>query len=553
MTISGNRSGPRIAAVLGLLYLAIYIAPLGLRPLSSPDEVRYGAVSREMIESGDWVSPRLNGVRYFEKPILGYWLDSASMRLLGENAFALRLPTALAAGLSALLVFALTLRFATRFSAFLASGIYLTTFLVLVVGTTAVFDGLLTLFLTGALASYYVALTERLSSRRRLALLACGAFCAGAFLTKGFLGLAIPVLVAVPYLAAQRRWRALFTWSWLPIVAAACLALPWAVLIHIREPDFWHYFFWVEHIQRFAGSEAQHAEAFWFYFRLLPLIGWPWIWMLPAAIAGLRANAGDRSFLLYLACWTVLPWIFFSVSKGKLTTYVLPCFPPLSILLAIGLENYFVSGRWRAWRIGAAAVGLLMAAALVVVAAAQAGAFGDPPYGRNESVRFGLLIACIAGGVGAAAIAGWFRSSASRAFAMAAAGVALFLPLQAGMPQRVLDNLAPRGFIGPESLAGTGTVLVADAPMFASVAWYSKRDDIYVLSAGEISYGMAYPESRERNLENGGLADLIEANRERHDVLIICRETSEMEIRGLLPERARRTEIGRVIVWRIPA
>jgi 4-amino-4-deoxy-L-arabinose transferase len=548
-----HRFKPGLGTALVVLYLAVYIAPLGVRPLSTPDEVRYGAISHEMIASGDWVSPRFNGVRYFEKPILGYWLNSISMSVLGENAFALRLPTALAVGLTALLIFWLTLRFASRSSALLASGIYLSTLLVVGVGTTAVLDSFLTLFLTGALATYYVAINE-VRRTRTIYLVACGAFCAGAFLTKGFLALAIPVLVVVPYLAARRQWRLLLTSGWIPVVTAVGLVLPWAVLIHVREPDFWHYFFWVEHVNRFFGTEAQHSQPFWYFFRVLPLVGWPWIWMLPAALVGLRRDTGDRAFLAYQACWVVLPWLFFSASHGKLMTYVLPCFPALSILLASGFASYFDAGRRRAWQVTSWLVGLIVAAMLAAAIYAQAGGFGDPLYATDETFRLGFLLACLAAGIGGAGLAAQADSRLTRAAAMAAVGIALFLPFQGALPQRTLDNVMPEGFITPEAAPGT-TVLVADSQMFGAVAWYSKRNDIYVVTDGEIAYGMSYPESRHRDLENGGLAELnelIETNRGRHEILIICHDDTDQRIGPILPERAERTVVGQVILWRIP-
>jgi len=88
----------RYALLLLLAYLVIYILPLGVRPVMIPDEARYAEIPREMITTGNWVSPHLNGLRYFEKPVLGYWLTGISMQLFGDNAFAMRLPSALSAG-----------------------------------------------------------------------------------------------------------------------------------------------------------------------------------------------------------------------------------------------------------------------------------------------------------------------------------------------------------------------------------------------------------------------------------------------------------------------
>src|SRR5262249_12900260 len=273
--------------------------------------------------------------------------------------------------------------FVSPFSANVAPVVFLTTALVAGVGTFAVLDSLLTLFLTAAVAAWYLAVLEPPGRRRVVYLVLCGGACGAAFLVKGFLAWAIPAMVAVPHLAARRQWRALFTLPWIPIATAVAVALPWSVLIHFREPDFWRYFFWVEHVQRFVGDEAQHAQPPWFFLEFLPLIGWPWILALPAAAIGLRGAPRD-DFRRYLLLWTVLPFVFFSFSRGKLLTYVLPCFAPLSILVAAGLERYFSTDRRRAFRAAAMVVATVFAALLAGLIVAQRGVAGAPLYSATE-------------------------------------------------------------------------------------------------------------------------------------------------------------------------
>jgi 4-amino-4-deoxy-L-arabinose transferase len=539
-------------AALLVLYVALYIVPLGFRPLSSPDEVRYGAISHEMITSGDWVSPHFNGVRYFEKPILGYWLNSVSMSVLGENPFALRLPTALSVALTALAIFWLTARFATRRAAAIATAIYLTTLLVAAVGATAVFDTFLTLFLTVALTAYCAALAAPPGRARLGYLVACGAGCAAAFLTKGFLALAIPVLVAVPYLALQRRWRELFTTAWVPILSAAILIAPWALFVHAREPDFWHYFFWIEHVQRFLGDDAQHPQPFWYFFMYAPLAGIPWIWALPSALQGLKGSEAQRRFVTFLACWIVLPWLFFSASRGKLMTYVLPCFPPLSMLLAIGLTHYseLTSRRW--WRAGAWGVALILLVALAGLIGAQVGAFGAPPYAEDEQAKLVFAAVCLAIGAGGAVVAALTRRAGLPLAAFGTAGAGLFLTIAAALPRVALDNVGPSELLADGVLEAPDALVVSDASTFGAIAWYTKRDDIYVLTPGEIGYGLDYPESRARNLQNGGLARLIDEHRRTREIFIVVRPDHEDQIGVVLPSEATRTERGGLVRWQIP-
>jgi len=537
--------------VLIALYLLLYLLPLPVRPLASPDEVRYGEIAREMLVSGDWVSPHLNGVRYFEKPALGYWLNALSLAVFGENSFALRLPVALATGLAALIVFGLARRFLGASTAVLATAIYLTTFLVAGVGTFALLDAFLALFLTAALAAYYVALRAA-PAERRAWLIACGAACGAAFLVKGFLALAIPVIVAAPYLATTRRWRDLVTSPWWPIAVAAVVVLPWSVLVHLREPDFWRYFFWVEHVQRFTADDAQHAAPFWYYVAYLPLTGWPWILLLPAAAIGLRRSGGDRDFVGYLVIWAALPFLFFSASSGKLATYILPCFAPLSILLAAGLERYLVAGYTRAWRLAAALVALAFVAVLALLLAAQNGALGAVPFGAGEGGRLAVLAGSLAAGVagGIAALAS--GQARIRIGGVALAGVALLVPLHFGLPQQALDNFAPGGAVARYA-TGADAVVVSDAPLFGTAAWVLKRTDIYVASPGEIDYGLSFPEAKQRLLDGPAFAALLAANRGRRDVLLVCVPSTEQDLKAWLPSGARREQQGNVIVWRMPA
>jgi 4-amino-4-deoxy-L-arabinose transferase len=538
--------------VLVALYLLLYLLPLPVRPLASPDEVRYGEIAREMLVSGDWVSPHLNGVRYFEKPALGHWLNAISLAVFGQNAFALRLPVALATGLAALIVFALTRRFLGASTAVLATAILLTTFLVAGVGTFALLDAFLALFLTAALASYYLALRAA-PAERRAWLIACGAACGAAFLVKGFLALAIPVIVAAPYLAAGKRWRELVVSPWWPIAVAAVVVLPWSVLVHLREPDFWRYFFWVEHVQRFTAADAQHVAPFWYYVAYLPLTGWPWILLLPAALIGLNRGSADKDFVGYLIIWAALPFLFFSASRGKIATYILPCFVPLSILLAAGFERYLAAGYTRAWRLAGAVIALAFVAVLALLVAAQSGALGAPPFGGGEGGRLavfvGSLVAGAAGGIAALAS----RETRMRIGGVALAGVALLVPLHFALPRQALDNFAPGAAVARFTAGDAGAVVVSDAPLFGTAAWVLKRADVYVVSPGEIDYGMSYPEAKPRLLDGPAFAALLAANRGRRDVLLVCVPLTEAELKAWLPSNAQRAQQGNVIVWRVPA
>ena len=540
-----------VIALLALFAL-VYLLPLGVRPLSSPDEVRYGEIAREMIASGDWVSPHFNGVRYFEKPVLGHWLNAISLATFGESPFAVRLPVAIATGLSALIVFLLTRRYLARSTALLASTIFLTTLLVAGCGSVAVLDAFLALFVTAAVAAYYVAVTAETRRGRYGYFALCGVACGAAFLTKGFIAWAIPAVVAAPYLIARRDWRALLASPWLPFGVAILVSLPWAVLMHLGEPDFWRYFVVVEHLQRFAGDNPQHPQPPWFFLAYLPATGWPWIWLLPAAAIGIRRDRGQQDFMLYAALWAVMPLLFFSASKGKLLTYVLPCFAPLSILLAAGLERYFASGRTRAFRIAAALAAALLALLLALLAASQAGAFGAPAYAPNEHVKLAAMAALLTVAFACAVIASRSAGARTGLLAFTGAAVAFFLPLDVALPQRAIDGFAPSTAIAHYAATPADTVVVSDASLAGAVAWELDRQDVYVVNPGEMSYGLSYPEARRRSLDPATFGELIASNRGVHDVLVFCEPDTEKEIDSQLPASTQRSLDGRVRVLRIP-
>lgn len=549
---TAERGRARLALGFIALYAVLYLLPLAVRPLARPDEVRYGEIAREMIVSGDWVSPHFNGVRYFEKPVLGHWLNAVSFELLGENAFALRLPSALAALLTGLFVFVMTRRYAGAGAAMIASGVYLTTLEVLAVGTFAVLDTFLTLFVTVTVGTYFLALGASDARRRRWLFALSGVACGAAFLTKGFLALAVPFLVVATFLAVGRRWREILATPWITIAAAAVTAAPWAFLIYRREPDFWHYFFWVEHVQRFMGDKAQHGEPWWYYAANLPFAVFPWIFVSLTAIKGLRRRGSNPDFIRYLVIWAAVPFIFFSLSKGKLMTYVLPCLVPFAMLLGIGLQRILatdgrLSVKWPvAWIAGLLGLG---AAALIVV---QTGTVGEPVYAADEWPRYAAVLAALFAGAGCAIWAGRASSPGRQLILIGCCVLPVYFVLNFALPHSTIEERAPSEFLLSHAPSGSDAVLVSDETLFGTTSWTFRRSDVYVFGEGEIAYGMSYPEARYRSLDSAGVADLIRMNTNERDVIIFCEEATEGRIVSAIPPRATRVQSGELVLWRVP-
>ena len=543
----------RWGALVLCAWLVIYILPLGQRPLIVPDETRYAEIPREMLSTGDWVVPRLAGLRYFEKPPLGYWVNATAISLLGENEFAVRLPSAVAAGFTTLLVFG----FARRTSRCAKTGIfaavvYLTFVEVYVVGTFNVLDNLLTLFLTAAIIAFHRALV---SHDARFALLA-GMAAGAAFLTKGFLGFVIPALVLTPWLLWERRLLLSLHHAFLAALAAIAISAPWAVLVHLQEPDFWSYFFWEEHVRRFLGEDAQHPEP-WFYFvALLPVFAFPWLCLLPAAFSGQRTRLTSsrmRSEWRLIWIWAVLPFVFFSLSRGKLLTYILPCFPALAVFIATGVSSCLESGKGRLVRGGILANCAILVLVIAGMAAIGAGLWSPGLWTPGEP-RLALFALAIGLGVGAGLHACRSRRPHYLLVGSALMTVPMLLAAPFSMPSEVLSHKAPGGLL--EAFAERvekSTVVISDSSMVRATTWYFKRSDVYLIGKHELAYGLGYPDSAHRLLDEGALRALIDASAGNRALAMVCKRRCPSWALDVLSSRADRHRGGQFVIWYLPA
>ncbi|WP_319406310.1 phospholipid carrier-dependent glycosyltransferase [uncultured Desulfosarcina sp.] len=515
MTDSTSR---KIPVLLLLGFILVYLLPLGFRPMVVPDEVRYGEISREMIATGDWIVPRLNGLRYFEKPVMGYWLNGLSMLAFGENPFAVRFPSAVAAGLSALMVWLLM----RRTGSILAPPIFLTCFLVVGTGVFSVLDGMLTMFLTMAMTAFFFACDAPRRSWKEKGLLALfGMLCGMAFLTKGFLAFAVPVVAIVPYMFWAGRWKDLFRMAAIPIAAAVLVSLPWAVAVHLKEPDYWNYFFWQEHIKRFMAEDAQHKATFWTYFLAFPVAALPWSPLIPASVLGMDRSRARTPLFRYALCWFVFPFLFFSAASGKLLTYILPCFPPFAILLTEGLTAGVGKATGKAVQGGLIALVVIFSGILLGLIVIQAtGVGGFVPYlhsWKTLAATSGLagFIFCL----GISLKKAMFGSK----LLLVSLGAALFLTtIQLVLPDDTIEHKAPGALLLRNAARVLPeTVLVSLEDPLRAVCWFYKRSDVFQLgAAGELAYGFGYPDGSHRLLDEATFIRLIHGHAPGRVVLV---------------------------------
>lgn len=534
MTVLVGRKAP-LLLLLG--FIAVYLLPLGFRPMIVPDEVRYGEIPREMIATGDWVVPRLDGLRYFEKPVLGYWLNGLSMLVFGENRFAVRFPSALAAGLSALMVWLLMRRHGGGTAAAgLAVIIFLTCLEVVGTGVFAVLDGMLALFITMAMTAFYWAADAPPRSSREKGLLALFGLCCGlAFLTKGFLAFALPVVILVPYMLWAGRWRDLFRMAGIPIGAAVLVSLPWAIAIHLKEPDYWNYFFWHEHVRRFLAANAQHEASFWTYFLAFPVAALPCSALIPAGVKGVNRSLARTPIFRYALCWFVFPLLFFSAASGKLLTYILPCFPPFAILLGLGLSACLSKRSCKGVNGGLVALIVLFATILVALIVVQTGGVGGfVPYVHAwKTLAAAAALAAFLGCLGLALKKAPFAGK----MLLVALGTVLFLAaVQFVLPDDTIEHKAPGALLlRNASRVGPQTVLVSLEDPLRAVCWFYKRSDVFQLGGGgELSYGFGYPDGRRRLLDAARFTGLVK-NQKRGRVVLVGKTKHYRKWQAKLP------------------
>ncbi|MFO1294066.1 MAG: glycosyltransferase family 39 protein [Rubrivivax sp.] len=346
----------RTRSALLLLLACLWLALLGARALVSADEGRYATLSLGMLQSGDWIVPRLNGLLYFEKPPLQYWGGALALGLLGANEFAARLWPGLS-GLAAVALLGFTARRLAGprvgWCALLAGG---STTWIVVNSQFLSLDAGLTAALTLVLCALLLA--EHEPARRRRWLLLAWFGMALAVLGKGLIGVVIPAAALLLRAAWERDpwfWRGLEWRRGLPLFLL--VAAPWFVAVTWRQPEFARFFFVHEHFERFLTPVHRREGAWWTFLPLLALGLLPWTAALPGL---LRARSGGERLML---AWAAFVLVFFSASSSKLPSYILPMFPPLVLLLAPRLAQASPRqlGRWLA--LAALAWAALLAAA----------------------------------------------------------------------------------------------------------------------------------------------------------------------------------------------
>ena len=485
---------------LALVFTALWFGTLGVRALHHPDEGRYAEIAREMHASGDFVTPRLSGLKYFEKPPLQYWVTAVGFSALGVHDWSARLPAALFGWLAVLAVGVAGARISDRATGLSSAAMLAGMAWPVGLGHFLTLDAVLSGWLALALSSFLVAQADAAGARRAW-MLAAWVATAGAVLTKGLVGLVVPAGALVLYSIVAGDWRVWRRLSLLPgAVALLVLCAPWFVAVSARNPEFAHFFFVHEHVERFLTTEHQREGAWWYFVPLLLLGLVPWTGVV---VFGARATAHETrrtaegfAWRRFALAWALFVFLFFSVSGSKLPSYILPLFPAAALLMGWRIERLSPS----AWRV------LLGGIALVSVAVAVGLWLGYDAIARSVATErtplevyraFGWGVNLGSAVVAAGTLGAWWIGAHARSRAVPIAVVAL--AMNAGL---ALGFLANPGLDPARSTAALVAALRADTPAYdpsapvfqvrmydQTLPWYLRRTTVLVDYRDELALG----------------------------------------------------------------
>ncbi|HIB54717.1 MAG TPA: glycosyltransferase family 39 protein [Nitrospirales bacterium] len=349
-------TSPHIRPYGILLFLCgvLFFSALGALNLTDNDEGSNAGAPREMLERGDWVSPTLNGEPRFAKPVFTYWLIGASYLVFGVNEFAARFPSAVFGTLLILMQYWFLSRVATVNVAWWSALCLLLNLEMLAIGRMVLTDMVLIFFTTLTLFSFWIAFSAE--GREKRWYLVCYVATAGAMLTKGPVGVIVPLLVVLVFVLLTQNFRKVIREArpFAGVVLFCCLALPWYGAMLMIHGDTYLESAQANTLGRYASIIGGHGGTIFFYIPVLLLGFLPWSGFLPLALRDAVSNfkahrtAGGRgqSLFVFAACWFVVVFLFFTLSATRLPHYIAPLFPAAAILVAFPIAR-LMSGEAR--------------------------------------------------------------------------------------------------------------------------------------------------------------------------------------------------------------
>jgi len=412
-----------LAAALSLLAV-VWFGNIEVRKLIKPDEGRYAEVPREMVATGDWLTPRLNGIKYFEKPPLQYWATATAYSAFGLHHWTARLWSALTGLLGIFVIWFTGRRLYGEPAGILSALVAASSVLYVALAHINTLDMGLTFFMGSSLCTFLLAQRQGIPVKERKLWMALSwAATAAAILSKGLVALILPGMAILIYSLVQRDWRVWLRLDpLLGVLLLAVIAAPWFVWVSAVNPEFPGFFFIHEHFARYLTAVHRHVEPWWFFVPILLAGLLPWTMTAAAAVRrswrdGAQSDGFDPG--RFLVVWFATVFVFFSLSGSKLPSYILPMFPAAALLIGRYLTQ--ASPRAVAWQLAPMAViGLALALITPFLHIARK---SEVPQELYDHYAIWLQVAGAMGGAGAmAAIVLVLRKRLVAAVAAAAAG-----------------------------------------------------------------------------------------------------------------------------------
>lgn len=327
----------RLNLLLLPLCFFVFFFGIGNYGLLDKDEPRYAGTALEMLKSNNWIIPQFDFQNRFDKPVLFYWLIALSYKLFGVSDFTSRLPSALCATLCVLFTWYVTKKFFGKRVSFLSAIILITSIEFILLGRRAATDTALCFFFTGSLYSVFLSYYIKDFKIKIFWCILAGVFCGLSALTKGPVGVLLPLVVLTGFLIVKKQLdikhlRVYFT----ILFFALLISLPWYLKVHlVTNGEFTREFFFEHNLKRFTSVVGEHPGPFWFYIPVVLGGFMPWTLVFINAVICLFKRVLKKSFnklLLFSFVWIVMVFLFFSFSTTKLATYILLIFPPLSVI-----------------------------------------------------------------------------------------------------------------------------------------------------------------------------------------------------------------------------
>ena len=333
--ISPLNTSAKYILVLSLLCIVLFFFRLGSHSLWDRDEGLHASTSKDMILSGNWITPTYNGENFYDKPALFNWFVAISFLIFGFTEFAARLPAAIFGWGGVIVTYYLGRKMFNAKTGFLSAVILATSAEYIVLSRVVVHDISLTFFITLALTFFYIGYQNE--NRRPLKFLLGYAALGFAALAKGPVGLLLPAMVIGVFLIINKNIKFVkkmqLGWGVLLFMG---IAAPWYILIGLHNPDYFEYFFIKQNFGSFFDDvHSRHPRPFYYYLPLLIGGFFPWSLFLPLVLydAVRRKIKLHREAILYMLIWFAAIFTFFSLANSKLGSYILPVFPALSLLI----------------------------------------------------------------------------------------------------------------------------------------------------------------------------------------------------------------------------